>query len=334
MLIFDEVFVGFRLAPGGAQEYFGVRADMVTYGKTLGGGLPVGVVCGRRRPDEALPRRPSGRHLLRARHLQLAPLRDGRRCTSSSRASRRRRCARSTTASTTSGTAAPQQLNARLAGDGLPVRVANLSSIWTVCYTQPSRYNWMLQYYLRAEGLALSWIGTGRLIFSLELHRGGFRGRRRPLRRRRQGDAAATAGGGPMPRPTNKSIKRRILREMIAHRSAAAVATRGRSPARLRLVRRQHRRSPTCAVPHRVDQLAAQQVERRLVVELDVVERVGEDLGHPHQAGLHVLQEEQLHGAEQQAADADRPARSCATWRTNSPASACGSKMPNSVGSR
>src|SRR5579864_6137652 len=47
-LIFDEVFVGFRLAPGGAQEYFGVRADMVTYGKTLGGGLPVGVVCGRR----------------------------------------------------------------------------------------------------------------------------------------------------------------------------------------------------------------------------------------------------------------------------------------------
>jgi glutamate-1-semialdehyde 2,1-aminomutase len=47
VLILDEVFVGFRLAPGGAQEYFGVRADMVTYGKTLGGGLPVGVLCGR-----------------------------------------------------------------------------------------------------------------------------------------------------------------------------------------------------------------------------------------------------------------------------------------------
>ena len=46
-LIFDEVFVGFRLALGGAQEYFGVKADLVTYGKTLGGGLPVGVVCGR-----------------------------------------------------------------------------------------------------------------------------------------------------------------------------------------------------------------------------------------------------------------------------------------------
>ena len=48
VLILDEIFVGFRLAPGGAQEYFGVQADMVTYGKTLAGGLPVGVVCGRR----------------------------------------------------------------------------------------------------------------------------------------------------------------------------------------------------------------------------------------------------------------------------------------------
>ena len=47
-LIFDEVFVGFRLAPGGAQEYFGIRADLVTYGKTLGGGLPIGAVCGRK----------------------------------------------------------------------------------------------------------------------------------------------------------------------------------------------------------------------------------------------------------------------------------------------
>jgi glutamate-1-semialdehyde 2,1-aminomutase len=44
VLIFDEVFVGFRLARGGAQEYFGIKADLVTYGKTIGGGLPIGVV--------------------------------------------------------------------------------------------------------------------------------------------------------------------------------------------------------------------------------------------------------------------------------------------------
>ena len=46
VLIFDEVFVGFRLGRGGAQEYFGVQADIVTYGKTVGGGFPIGVVCG------------------------------------------------------------------------------------------------------------------------------------------------------------------------------------------------------------------------------------------------------------------------------------------------
>jgi len=57
-------------------------------------------------------------------------------------------------------------LNRRLRYAGLPVQVANLSSIWTICYTRPSAYNWMFQYYLRAEGLALSWVGTGRLILS------------------------------------------------------------------------------------------------------------------------------------------------------------------------
>jgi glutamate-1-semialdehyde 2,1-aminomutase len=48
VLIFDDVFLGFRIARGGTQDYFGVKADMVTYGKTLAGGLPIGVVCGRR----------------------------------------------------------------------------------------------------------------------------------------------------------------------------------------------------------------------------------------------------------------------------------------------
>ena len=47
-LMFDEVYTGFRMAPGGGQEYYGVNADMVVYGKTLGGGLPVGVVCGKK----------------------------------------------------------------------------------------------------------------------------------------------------------------------------------------------------------------------------------------------------------------------------------------------
>ncbi len=45
-LIFDEVITGFRTGPGGAQEYFGVKADLATYGKILGGGMPIGAVAG------------------------------------------------------------------------------------------------------------------------------------------------------------------------------------------------------------------------------------------------------------------------------------------------
>ncbi|MDQ1770327.1 glutamate-1-semialdehyde 2,1-aminomutase [Labilibaculum sp. A4] len=51
LLIFDEVMSGFRLGKGGAQEYFGVNADLVTFGKVIGGGMPVGAYAG---PDEIM----------------------------------------------------------------------------------------------------------------------------------------------------------------------------------------------------------------------------------------------------------------------------------------
>ena len=47
-VIFDEVITGFRLARGGAQEYFGIQSDLTTYGKIIGGGMPVGAYGGRR----------------------------------------------------------------------------------------------------------------------------------------------------------------------------------------------------------------------------------------------------------------------------------------------
>jgi glutamate-1-semialdehyde 2,1-aminomutase len=166
VLILDEIFVGFRLAPGGAQEYFGVRADMVTYGKTLGGGLPVGVLVGRRdlmkryredRPGDICLARGTFNahpHVMGAMnaflHRFAAP-----------------ECQALYRDLDTTWTACAEVLNARLAGAGLPVAVANMSTIWTVLYTRPSRYNWMLQYYLRKHGLTLSWVGSGRLIFSL-----------------------------------------------------------------------------------------------------------------------------------------------------------------------
>jgi glutamate-1-semialdehyde 2,1-aminomutase len=216
VLIFDEVFVGFRIAPGGAQEYFGVSADMVTYGKTLGGGLPVGVVCGKRdlmkrfrddRPaDIAFARGTFNSHpmvmtamnefLLQLETPEIAEIYEGLDERWNKRAER---------------------LNARLKSEGLPVQVANLSSIWTVIYTQPSRYNWMFQYYLRAEGLALSWVGTGRFIFSLNYTDTDFDAvvnRFIAAAKMMQNDGWWWAN----PALTNKSIKRSVLREMIAAR--------------------------------------------------------------------------------------------------------------------
>lgn len=48
ILIFDEVITGFRIAEGGAQEYFGVTPDLVTFGKILGGGFPIGALAGKK----------------------------------------------------------------------------------------------------------------------------------------------------------------------------------------------------------------------------------------------------------------------------------------------
>ena len=216
VLIFDEVFVGFRLAPGGAQEYFGVRADMVTYGKTLGGGLPIGVVCGRQdlmrrfrkdRPaDICFARGTFNSHpyvmgamqvfLEQLERPEVRRLYDGLEQTWNGRAA---------------------DLNQRLAAANLPVRVANLSSIWTVYYTQPCRYNWMLQYYLRAQGLALGWVGTGRLIFSLNYSSADFEA----VAERFIAAAQAMqrdAWWWESPGLSNKAIKRGILHEILAHR--------------------------------------------------------------------------------------------------------------------
>jgi glutamate-1-semialdehyde aminotransferase len=53
-LIIDEVITGFRVAPGGAQEYFGVKADIATYGKVVGGGMPIGILTGAAKYMDAL----------------------------------------------------------------------------------------------------------------------------------------------------------------------------------------------------------------------------------------------------------------------------------------
>jgi glutamate-1-semialdehyde 2,1-aminomutase len=220
VLVFDEVFVGFRLALGGAQEYFGVAADLVTYGKTLGGGLPIGAVCGKRalmkrfrddRPTDICFARGtfnSHPYVMGAMHefldrLETPAIRELYRAADQVWDGR------------------AQALNGRLAEEGLPLQVANLSSIWTVRYTTPSRYNWMFQFYLRAEGLALSWVGTGRFIFSLNYGDADFAA----VADRFVAAARAMQQDGfwwSAPALTNKAIKRRILREMLTRAAAAA----------------------------------------------------------------------------------------------------------------
>jgi len=213
VLILDEVFVGFRLAPGGAQEYFGVRADLVTYGKTLGGGLPVGVVCG----SGALMRRfredhpadicfargtfNSHPYVMGAMYefltrLDSAPVRalyEGLDALWDRRA---------------------RTLNEQLRAAALPVQVSHLSSIWSLTYLRPSRYNWMFQYYLRAQGLALSWVGTGRLIFSLNYTDADFAA----VAERIVAAAAAMEHDGWWWQDaalSNRAIRRRVLRELL-----------------------------------------------------------------------------------------------------------------------
>ena len=110
------------------------------------------------------------------------------------------------------------------------MRVANLSSIWTVNHLAPSRYNWMLQYYLRAEGLALSWVGTGRIIFSLDYTEANFGAvveRFVAASRAMKADGWWEAG-----LPTSKAIRRQILREILAARWPRLFGARdgGRDP--------------------------------------------------------------------------------------------------------
>src|SRR5262247_2740780 len=166
-LIFDEVYSGFRLAPGGAQAFFGVRADLVVYGKTVAGGMPIGVICG----TKALMRRFDPERPLRlayvvgtfsAHPVVMGAMNEFLRwltqpATGALYDEMNERCAQWVRAT-----------NERLALDALPLRIEHLATVWTIVFTEPGRYNWLLQYYQRAEGITLSWVGTGRCLATMD----------------------------------------------------------------------------------------------------------------------------------------------------------------------
>lgn len=212
ILIFDEVFTGFRLARGGAQQYFGVQADLVTYGKSLGGGFPVGVLCGKHelmkryhedRPSDICFARGtfnSHPYVLGAMHSFLEKLDTPEIHT----------CYQQLDSVWEERT---HHLNQELQRQGLPLQIAALSTIWTVLFTRDGRYHWMLQYYLRTENLALSWVGSGRFIFCLNLtdedyHR--FANSFVSAARRMAADGWWSHDG-----MSNRAIRRQVLKEMI-----------------------------------------------------------------------------------------------------------------------
>jgi len=181
VLIFDEVYTGFRLSPGGAQEYFDVKADMVCYGKSAAGGMPIGIVCG---PQE-LMRRFDPDHPLRLCYLVgtfsahpsvvtmmkkfLEDVKKVRGGEDSQRSSLH--CSpfgltfslvdRSLLLSSSSQIDYEKKhseysvwvglMNKVLEERGYPVRLAHFASVWLFQYTQPGRFHWLMQVRRRGE---------------------------------------------------------------------------------------------------------------------------------------------------------------------------------------
>ncbi len=158
--VWDEVVTGFRTAPGGAQEYFGVRADLATYGKVVGGGLPIGVIAGRRDLMDALDggawqfgdasvpevgvtyfagtfvRHPLALAAARAVLLELK--------------ARGPELQRRISART--GELA-EELNAMFRASGAPLEVRHFASVWKTFYTAEQAHGDLLFYLLRDRGV-------------------------------------------------------------------------------------------------------------------------------------------------------------------------------------
>jgi glutamate-1-semialdehyde aminotransferase len=164
-LIFDEVITGFRVHPGGAQVYYGIEADLTTYGKIVGGGMPIGVVAGRnpwmdaldggqwQYGDASIPT--AGvtyfagtfvRHPLSmaAVHEALLIMKENGPALQEGINART--------------TAMANELNAFFKSVGAPVEIRHFSSLWKTFFTEPQPYGELLFCYLRDRGVHI-WDG-------------------------------------------------------------------------------------------------------------------------------------------------------------------------------
>ena len=214
ILIMDEIFVGFRLAYRGAQEYFSVKADMVTYGKTLGGGLPIGVVCGKRdlmkrfkenRPIDIC----FARGTFNAHPLVMASMNEFLKKIDTPKIQK------SYIDIDAFWNNRVNAVNKRLEQNNLPIKIVNMVSVWTILFTVPSRYNWMYQFYLRAQGMAISWIGSGRIIMSHDFSDDEYEEVMHKIISAAK-EMRADGWWWKNESLTNKSIKKQIARELIS----------------------------------------------------------------------------------------------------------------------
>jgi len=167
LLIFDEVYTGFRVHPKGAQGAYQVQADIVTYGKTLGGGLPVGVCCG----NKGAMARSDPKKVSRVAYV--IGTFAGHPAVMGSMNAFLKWHSRPETPQMYDDmhakiSAFVTKANSEFKKNGFPLELANWFSVWSMMYTSEGRYHWMLQYYMRDAGVALSWVGTGRCLFSLD----------------------------------------------------------------------------------------------------------------------------------------------------------------------
>ncbi|MGH9853118.1 MAG: aminotransferase class III-fold pyridoxal phosphate-dependent enzyme [Blastocatellia bacterium] len=165
-LIFDEVITGFRIHPGGAQEWFGVRADLVTYGKIVGGGMPIGVVAGSAAYMDAIDggawnfgddSYPSQQKTFFAGTFCKHPL-----TMAAARAALSHMKAR--------GPALQQELNERTSRfaetlnnyfeqDQTPIRIANFGSLFRFIFSKEVKFSDLFFYYLQDKGVYI-WEGN------------------------------------------------------------------------------------------------------------------------------------------------------------------------------
>jgi amino acid adenylation domain-containing protein len=163
--IFDEVVTGFRLCPGGAQEYFGIKADIASYGKVVGGGLPIGVIAGKTKFMDALDggfwefgdasTPPSGvtyfagtfvRHPL-ALAAAKAVLTHLKEQGPELQRSLNERTARFI-----------NDLNAFAQSVGAPIELKSVASLWRIMYSSEQQFGEMLFYMMRDRGVHI-WDG-------------------------------------------------------------------------------------------------------------------------------------------------------------------------------